>query len=111
MERSATGALTAVPGCLAEGLQAMGNSFFTLYFVRGRTGSALIDTGISAMADGVIGQLDALGVRPDNLEAMAFGPRLPNGNPTLLLMSDDNFSAAGGSPQVNQFILLEIVAP
>lgn len=45
----------------------MGNSFFTLYFVRGRTGSALIDTGISAMADGVIGQLDALGVRPDTL--------------------------------------------
>jgi len=67
MERSATGALTAVPGCLAEGLRAMGNSFFTLYLVRGRTGSALVDTGISAMADGVIGQLDALGVRPDTL--------------------------------------------
>lgn len=45
----------------------MGNSFFTLYLVRGRTGSALVDTGISAMADGVIGQLDALGVRPDTL--------------------------------------------
>jgi hypothetical protein len=28
----------------------------------------------------------------DNIEAMAWGPRLPNGHRTLLLMSDDNFS-------------------
>lgn len=67
MERPSKAALTAVPACLAEGLWALGNSFFTLYLVRGRTGSALIDTGISAMADGVIGQLEALGVRPDTL--------------------------------------------
>ena len=57
----------------------------------------------------LLASLTALGVRPDNLEAMALGPRLANGNPSLLLMSDDNFSAAG-SPQINQFVLLEIVA-
>ena len=28
----------------------------------------------------------------DNFEGMAFGPRLPDGRPTLLLVSDDNFS-------------------
>ena len=27
----------------------------------------------------------------DNLEAMAFGPRLQNGNPTLIMMTDSNF--------------------
>jgi hypothetical protein len=30
----------------------------------------------------------------DNFEGMAFGPRLPDGRATLLLVSDDNFSAA-----------------
>ena len=29
----------------------------------------------------------------DNFEGMAFGPRLPDGRPTLLLVSDDNFSS------------------
>ncbi len=31
------------------------------------------------------------GFRPDNLEGMAFGPDLPKGDRTLLLVSDDNF--------------------
>jgi hypothetical protein len=30
----------------------------------------------------------------DNFEGMAFGPRLPDGRSTLVLVSDDNFSAA-----------------
>ena len=42
---------------------------------------------------------------------MALGPRLPNGNLSLIVMSDDNFSAAGSSPQINQFIALELTAP
>jgi glyoxylase-like metal-dependent hydrolase (beta-lactamase superfamily II) len=67
MGRPSQAAAAAIPGCLAEGLWALGNSFFTLYLVRGKTASALVDTGISAMADGVIGQLEAIGVRPDNL--------------------------------------------
>ena len=55
----------------------------------------------------LLANMTALGVKPDNLEALAFGPRLPNGNLSLLVMSDDNFSASG-SPQVNQFIALEM---
>jgi hypothetical protein len=46
------------------------------------------------------------GINPDNLEAMAFGPRLPNGRPSLLVVSDDNLSAT----QRNQFLLFEIDA-
>ena len=58
----------------------------------------------------LVANITALGVKPDNLEAMTLGPRLPNGNLSLIVMADDNFSAAGSSPQVNQFILLEIEA-
>lgn len=36
--------------------------------------------------------LGTLGIRPDNLEAMALGPSLPDGRRLLVLMSDDNFS-------------------
>lgn len=58
----------------------------------------------------LLANITAAGVSPDNLEAVAIGPRLPNGKLTLLVMSDDNFSGAG-SPQINQFILFEIDAP
>ncbi len=50
-----------------------------------------------------------LGVAADNLEGMTLGPRLPSGKATLLVISDDNFSAFD-APQVNQFILFEIDA-
>lgn len=55
------------PERLAEGLWVLGNSFFNLYLVRGKTASALVETGISATADEVIGQLEKLGVKPDTL--------------------------------------------
>lgn len=32
------------------------------------------------------------GVRPENFEGMSFGPRLPDGRRTLVLVSDDNFN-------------------
>ena len=51
-----------------------------------------------------------LGVAADNLEALALGPRLPNGKPSLIVMSDDNFSAFV-PPQVNQFLLFEVDVP
>ena len=43
----------------------------------------------------------------DNLEGLCFGPTLPNGNKTLIIASDDNFSSFG--PQINQFIVLELI--
>ena len=67
MERPSQATAATFPARLDEGLWVLGNSFFTLYLVRGSTASALIDTGISAMADGVIDQLEALEVSPDYL--------------------------------------------
>jgi len=43
----------------------------------------------------------------DNIEGLTFGPKLANGNKTLLLVADNNFNKLG--PQLNQFILLEVV--
>lgn len=43
----------------------------------------------------------------DNIEGISFGPTLPNGNKTLILVSDNNFNRF--EKQLNQFILLEIV--
>ena len=42
----------------------------------------------------------------DNIEGMTFGPDLPNGQKSLILVSDDNFSSF--SEQITQFILLEL---
>ena len=43
----------------------------------------------------------------DNIEGITFGPKLSNGNKSLILVSDDNFQVYG--KQLNQFILLEII--
>ena len=40
----------------------------------------------------------------DNIEAVSFGPVLPNGNRTLVLVSDNNFKAS----QQTQFLAFEI---
>jgi len=42
--------------------------------------------------------------RVHNLEGMAWGPRLPNGNATLVMVSDDNY----GKGQVTQLLLFEV---
>ncbi|MDB9528963.1 phytase [Oscillatoria sp. CS-180] len=41
-----------------------------------------------------------LGIEPDNLEALAFGPILPDGRQTLIIASDNNFS----DTQATQFL-------
>jgi hypothetical protein len=41
----------------------------------------------------------------DNLEGMSFGPVLANGHPSLVLISDDNFSKT----QVTQLLLFEVI--
>ena len=49
--------------------------------------------------------MDSLGIYIDNIEGVTFGPELPNGNKTLIFVSDNNFS----KDQKTQFILFEIV--
>ena len=43
-----------------------------------------------------------LGITPDNLEALAFGPTLPDGNQSLIVASDNNFNPL----QTTQFLAL-----
>ena len=48
--------------------------------------------------------LATLGIRLDNLEGMTWGPRLPNGHRSLVMISDDNFNAG----QIQQFLLFDV---
>ena len=48
--------------------------------------------------------LATLGIRLDNLEGITWGPRLPNGHRSLVMVSDDNFNAR----QVQQFLLFDV---
>jgi hypothetical protein len=57
------------------------------------------------MSKRLVLDLDQAGIGlVDNIEAAAWGPRLPNGNATLMLVSDDNFAPH----QVNQFLAFEV---
>ena len=49
--------------------------------------------------------LSELGIYLDNLEGMSVGPRLPDGSPSLLLISDDNFN----DEQISQLLLFRLV--
>jgi hypothetical protein len=48
--------------------------------------------------------LDDLGIPLDNVEGMTFGPRLPGGRRSVVLVSDDNFAAS----QFTQFLLFAL---
>ena len=47
---------------------------------------------------------DDLGIPIDNIEGMTFGPSLPDGRQTLVIVSDNNFNAG----QFTQFIVLAV---
>ena len=47
---------------------------------------------------------DGLGIPIDNIEGMTFGPSLPDGRQTLVIVSDNNFSAG----QFTQFVVLAL---
>lgn len=48
--------------------------------------------------------IGSLGIVPDNLEGLAFGPDLPDGRKLLIVVSDNNFS----SGQVTQFLAFAV---
>ena len=48
--------------------------------------------------------LDVLGIPLDNIEGMTFGPKLPDGRRSLVLVSDNNFSPAA----FTQFLLFAV---
>jgi 3-phytase len=51
--------------------------------------------------------LDDLGIPLDNIEGITFGPRLPDGRRSLVLVSDNNFAAS----QFTQFLLFAVGEP
>jgi len=70
-------------------------------------------TGVVAVRKSLVldlSELESTGIELDNFEGLAFGPTLPDGRPSLIVVSDDNFSAFD-PPQVNQFILFELNTP
>lgn len=67
--------------------------------------AALAGASYRPAAKRLLLDLGTLGIRLDNLEAISFGPRLANGHDSLVIVSDDNFSAR----QVMQFLLFEVL--
>jgi 2-aminobenzoylacetyl-CoA thioesterase len=55
------------PQSVDERLFILGHPYFHIYLIRGKSASALVEMGISAIADTVILQLSSLGVRPGYL--------------------------------------------
>ena len=56
------------------------------------------------MTKTLVVDIASLGITPDNLEGMAFGPSLPDGRMLMILVSDNNFNAS----QITQFIALAV---
>lgn len=63
------------------------------------------DTRFTPAQKQLLLNMDDLKVFTDNIEGVSFGPRLPNGNPTLLFVADNNFSPL----QQSQVFLFEII--
>lgn len=63
---------------------------------------SLLETPVRPVEKRLLLNFDSLGMRIDNLEAMAWGPRQADGARTLVLASDDNYDAK----QINQILVL-----
>jgi len=61
-------------------------------------------TGRVPLRKELVLDFDHLGITVDNVEGMTFGPELPDGRRTLVLVSDDNFSET----QVTQFLAFAV---
>jgi 3-phytase/alkaline phosphatase D len=55
----------------------------------------------------LLANMTDFGIKPDNLEGLALGPRLPDGRQSLIVIADDNF----GDTQIGQILLFAIGSP
>ncbi len=55
------------PQEIKPGLFLIGNYFFNLFLIKGKQWTVLFETGVSAVVDDVIHQIDGLGLEPDYL--------------------------------------------
>jgi hypothetical protein len=77
------------------------SSYFSLY----PNGASQPPISFTPVTKRLILNVEAdLGIEPDNIEGMAFGPALPDGRLPLVLVSDNNFAAS----QSTQFIVLAV---
>ncbi|TXH20049.1 MAG: esterase-like activity of phytase family protein [Chitinophagaceae bacterium] len=67
--------------------------------------SVTLDSKLSFASKKLILNMDNLNRHIDNVEGICLGPKLPNGNPTLILISDNNFNPQ----QKTQIFLFEIL--
>ncbi len=67
--------------------------------------AALSAGGFVPLAKMLVLDLAGLGIRLDNIEGLSWGPELPNGHRTLIMVSDNNFSRG----QITQFLAFEVI--
>jgi hypothetical protein len=72
--------------------------------VNGFDSLATLLAGLRPAKKTLLLDLDVLGIPLDNVEGMAFGPKLGHGRRSLLLVSDNNFAPA----QFTQFLLFSV---
>ena len=72
--------------------------------VNGFDSLATLLAGLRPVEKTLLLNLDVLGLPLDNVEGMAFGPDLPDGGRSLVLVSDNNFAPA----QFTQFLLFAV---
>jgi len=73
--------------------------------VKNKHGIANEIESINVMPKELILDLNDLNIPLDNIEGLSFGPQLPGGEKSLILVSDNNFNSAG---QFTQFLAFKI---
>ena len=67
------------------------------------TGVASMPADVEPVSKSLVADLAELGIDPDNIEGLSFGPALPDGRPTLVMVADNNFQP---DVQANQLLVL-----
>lgn len=66
---------------------------------------SLTTSGFTEMSKTLLLNMDHLGIYIDNIEGVCYGPRLPNGNRSLVFVADNNFNPL----EKSQLLLFEII--
>ena len=103
------GTMLAMERSFSVGAEGLGNTIW-LYEIQTQeatdvSGYESLPADFEPVTKRLILDVEAdLGIEPDNIEGMAFGPALPDGRLPLVLVSDNNFAAS----QITQFIVLAV---
>jgi hypothetical protein len=104
------GTMLALERSFSVGAEGAGNTIW-LYEIQTQGATdvsgkfSLLNETFTPVTKRLILEVEAdLGIEPDNIEGMAFGPALPDGRLPLILVSDNNFAVS----QTTQFIVLAV---